>query len=66
MYLEYFNQEIAKPVLLISTTSVNHKVYSLCCIDLVVESSNIEVATILGTRACPILVEGRKEERKLR
>ena len=25
-----------------------------------------EVATILGTRACPILVEGRKEESKLR
>ena len=46
--------------------TVDHKVYSLSWIDLVVESPNIEVATILGTRACPILVEGRKEEGKLR
>ena len=58
--------KIAKLVLLRSVFPVNHKVHSFCCINLVVESPNIEVATILGTRACPILVEGRKEECKLR
>ena len=63
--LQNFNQNIIELVLFSSIRSVDLKVQSPCWIDLFVEGSNVEVATILGARACPILAKGGKEEGEL-
>jgi len=60
--LQNFNQNI----LFSGIRSVDLKVQSPCWINLFVEGPNIEVVTILGARACPILAEGGKEEGELR
>jgi len=63
--LQNFNQNIIELVLFSSIRSVDLKVQSPCWINLFVECTNVEVATILGARACPILAERGKEEGEL-
>ena len=63
--LQNINQNIIELVLFRSIRSVDLKVQSPCWINPFVEGPNIEVATILGARACPILAEGGKEEGEL-